>query len=304
MRHGGALPPDGGKHYWAQLGDRRLVPNVPRASASSRSSPRGLDRQIACPLCRGTISRSVPDPMPLTKGHPRLERQNNHPARISSRRAEVATNSMFDIFFDHLHRAAGSRGRRFPRRAAQTCGSRRNNRYLRPARRRRPIRAGGLLSASDRRECRLKRLKDLSSPDETSPQAALRELAEETGLSCPAANLIGLGTWLRNPGSLTAASPCLRRSIVGGTTSDRRQGNRHGIGPITTARLTLKPRSPPNGSQTRSRCCCCADIAPFPRSDAHSRLYAANLAWTHHRLVGYKVGTSGPGAPVGGLAAP
>ncbi len=60
--------------------------------------------------------------------------------------------------------------------------------------------------------------KGFIEPDETPQQAALRELAEETGLSCPPANLIEFGTVAPEPGIIKGRLALFAALDCGGTT--------------------------------------------------------------------------------------
>lgn len=136
---------------------------------------------------------------------------------ILKARRKAATNSMFDIFFDHLIELPDREVADFlvvqpkhmyPGGISGICvlpvvG----DQFALVDCYRHPI---GAMS--------LEAPKGFIDPDETPPQAALRELAEETGLSCPAASLIGLGTVAPEPGIVNGRVALFAALDCGGTT--------------------------------------------------------------------------------------
>jgi 8-oxo-dGDP phosphatase len=118
-------------------------------------------------------------------------------------RRRVASNSIFDIFFDHLSEGPD-------REVADFLVVQPKNRE-----------PGGITGVcvlpviGDRfalvdcyrhplGQMSLEAAKGFVEKGETPAQAALRELAEETGLSCPTADLIPLGTVAPDPGIINA----------------------------------------------------------------------------------------------------
>jgi ADP-ribose pyrophosphatase len=130
-----------------------------------------------------------------------LTDENNRPPRgfvVKSRR-QVAANSVFDIFFDHLAEPPDREVADFlvvqpkhvgPDGITGVCVL--------------PVVANRFALVNCYRhpvgQMSLEAPKGFVESGETSSQAALRELHEETGLSCAAANLVSLGAVIPEPG--------------------------------------------------------------------------------------------------------
>jgi ADP-ribose pyrophosphatase YjhB (NUDIX family) len=141
-----------------------------------------------------------------------LDRESASRAIVKGRR-RVAANTMFDIFFDHLFEPPNREVAEFlvvqPRRMYQNKIS--GVCVL-------PVIGGKIALVSCYRhpigEASLEAPKGFVDAGETANQAALRELKEETGLSCPPQNLIPLGLVAPEPGvingrlALFAATGC------------------------------------------------------------------------------------------------
>jgi 8-oxo-dGTP pyrophosphatase MutT (NUDIX family) len=150
--------------------------------------------------------------MRLTRGRSKLSNKKPPRPTVNARR-HAAANSKFDIFFDHLIETPDREVADFLVVQPKNSGP------------------GGVTGicvlpiVDDKcalvdcyrhpiEEMSLEAPKGFIDPGETPAQAAMRELAEETGLSCAAANLIPLGTVTPEPGiingrvALFAAAKC------------------------------------------------------------------------------------------------
>jgi ADP-ribose pyrophosphatase len=130
-----------------------------------------------------------------------LTDETNKPAHgfVIKGRRQVAANSVFDIFFDHIAEPPDREVSDFlvvqPKHAdpdgiTGVCVL--------------PIVAGRFALVNCYRhpvgQMSIEAPKGFVETGETSSQAALRELREETGLSCTAVNLVSLGTVIPEPG--------------------------------------------------------------------------------------------------------
>jgi 8-oxo-dGTP pyrophosphatase MutT (NUDIX family) len=152
----------------------------------------------------------------LTKGTRDLSDKKSSRPVVKARR-KAAANSMFDIFFDHLIEPPDCEVADFL--VVQPKHMYRGGisgicvlplvgeRYALVDCYRHPI--GGMS---------LEAPKGFVDPHETPPQAALRELAEETGLSCSPTNLVGLGTVAPEPGVINGRVALFAALDCGGTT--------------------------------------------------------------------------------------
>jgi ADP-ribose pyrophosphatase len=130
-----------------------------------------------------------------------LTNENNKPARsfVVKGRRLVAANSVFDIFFDHLAEPPDREVADFlvvqpnhtnPHGITGVCVL--------------PVMGDRVALVDCYRhplgQMSLEAPKGFVERGETPEQAAMRELAEETGLSCPSADLVRLGTVTPEPG--------------------------------------------------------------------------------------------------------
>jgi 8-oxo-dGDP phosphatase len=142
---------------------------------------------------------------------------NEKPSRpLLNARRHVASNSMFDIFFDHLVERPGREVTDYlvvqpknsgPGGVAGICVL--------------PVMAEKFALVDCYRhslgEISIEAPKGFVEDGETPAQAAIRELGEETGLSCSAANLIALGTVMPDPGVISARVALFAASNCSGT---------------------------------------------------------------------------------------
>jgi ADP-ribose pyrophosphatase len=138
------------------------------------------------------------------------------PRPIVKARRRVAENSMFDIFFDHLVESPEREVADFlvvqpktkePDSTSGVCVL--------------PL-VGDEFALVDvyrhpLAQMSLEAPKGFVDSGETARQAAMRELAEETGLSCSAENLIGLGTVAPEPGIVSGKAALFAALNCSGT---------------------------------------------------------------------------------------